>query len=43
MCVMCTSPEWLPVDNKIELQLVEELVEQKRSFQKQLRYNLPPE
>jgi hypothetical protein len=43
MCVMCTSPEWLPVDNKIELQLIEELVAQKRSFQKQLRYNLPPD
>jgi hypothetical protein len=43
MCVMLTSPEWLPVDNKIEQQLIEALVAQKRSFQKQLRYNLPPD
>jgi hypothetical protein len=43
MCVMCTTPEWLPVDNEIEHQLIEALVEQKRSFQKQLRYNLPPD
>src|ERR1017187_3975767 len=43
MCVMLTSPEWLPVDNKLEQQLIGELVKQKRSFQKQLRYNLPPD
>jgi hypothetical protein len=43
MCVMLTSPEWLPVDNKLEQQLIAELVKQKRSFQKQLRYNLPPD
>jgi hypothetical protein len=43
MCVMLTSPEWLPVDNKIEQQLIEALVAEKRSFQKQLRYNLPPD
>lgn len=43
MCVMCTSPDWLPVDNKVELELIEVLVEQNRSFQKQLRYNLPPD
>ena len=43
MCVMLTSPEWLPVDNKLEQQLIAELVKQKRSFQKQLRYNLSPD
>jgi hypothetical protein len=43
MCVMLTSPEWLPIDNHLEKQLIETLVEQKRSFQKQLRYNLPPD
>jgi hypothetical protein len=43
MCVMLTSPEWLPFDNKLEQQLIKELVKQQRSFQKQLRYNLPPD
>ena len=41
MCVMLTSPEWLPLENILERQLVEQLVAEKRSFQKQLRYNLP--
>jgi hypothetical protein len=43
MCVMLTSPEWLPIDNQFEQLLVKTLVTQKRSFQKQLRYNLPPD
>jgi hypothetical protein len=43
MCVMLTSPEWLPVDNQFEQLLIKTLVAQKRSFQKQLRYNLPPD
>ena len=43
MCVMLTSPEWLPLENILERQLVEQLVAEKRSFQKQLRYNLPPD
>ena len=43
MCVMLTSPEWLPMDNQLEQELITTLVEQKRSFQKQLRYNLPPD
>jgi hypothetical protein len=43
MCVMLTTPEWLPVDNIIEQQLIGALVTEKRSFQKQLRYNLPPD
>jgi len=43
MCVMLTTPEWLPVENILERQLVEQLVAEKRSFQKQLRYNLPPD
>ena len=43
MCVMLTSPEWMPVENRIEQQLIEQLVTEKRSFQKQLRYNLPPD
>jgi hypothetical protein len=43
MCIMLTSPEWIPIENSFDGQLVEMLVEQKRSFQKQLRYNLPTE
>src|ERR1039457_4664345 len=43
MYVMLTSPEWLPLENILERQLVEQLVAVKRSFQKQLRYNLPPD
>ena len=43
MCIMLTSPEWIPLENGFDRQLVEQLVAEKRSFQKQLRYNLPTE
>lgn len=38
--LMMVTPEWIPVENGWEAMLVHELVEQKRSFLKGLRYNL---
>ena len=43
LCVMLTGSEWIPFDNQMEYQLVEQLVAEERCFQKQLRYNLPPD
>jgi len=40
LSLMLTTPEWIPIDNNYEGQLVKELVEKKRSFVKVLRYNL---
>jgi hypothetical protein len=40
MSLMPVSPQWLPVEDSFERQLVERLVAQGRSFIKGLRYNL---
>lgn len=40
LAVMLTSPEWIPLENTYDAQLVKMLVEQERSFHKNLRYNL---
>lgn len=42
MSLMPMTPQWLPVDNSFEMQLVDRLVTERRSFIKGLRYNLPP-
>lgn len=38
--LMMTTPEWIPVENGWDALLMHELVEQRRSFTKGLRYNL---
>ena len=40
MSLMPVTPQWLPVEDSFERQLVERLVAQGRSFIKSLRYNL---
>lgn len=42
LSLMPVTGQWIPVENEFELQLVERLVREKRSFQKGLRYNLLP-
>jgi hypothetical protein len=41
LSLVLMSPEWIPIENNYEAQLVKELVEKKRSFVKVLRYNFP--
>jgi hypothetical protein len=41
MSLMPVTPQWLPVEDSFERQLVERLVAEGRSFIKGLRYNLP--
>ncbi len=41
MSLMPVTPQWLPVENSFERQLVERLVAEERAFIKGLRYNLP--
>jgi hypothetical protein len=40
MSLMPVTPQWLPIEDSFERQLVERLVAQGRSFIKGLRYNL---
>lgn len=40
LSLMPVTPQWLPVDNSFEMQLVDRLVTERRSFIKGLRYNL---
>lgn len=42
LSLMLVTQQWLPVDNSFEMQLVDRLVTERRSFIKGLRYNLPP-
>jgi hypothetical protein len=42
LSLMPATPQWLPVENAFEKQLIERLVGEARSFVKGLRYNLPP-
>lgn len=42
LSLMPVTPQWLPVDNSFEMQLVNRLVTESRSFIKGLRYNLSP-
>lgn len=42
LSLMPVTPQWLPVDNSFEVQLVDRLVTERRSFIKGLRYNLSP-
>jgi hypothetical protein len=39
--LMPVTPQWLPIDDSFDRQLVERLVDEGRSFIKGLRYNLP--
>ena len=39
LSLVLTTPEWIPIENNYENQLVQELVEKRRSFVKVLRYN----
>ncbi len=41
MSLMPATPQWLPIDDSFERQLVERLVADGRAFIKGLRYNLP--
>jgi hypothetical protein len=43
LSVMLTTPDWVPIENNYDLQLVQLLTEKQRSFVKVLRYNLPAE
>jgi hypothetical protein len=40
LCLMPVTSHWLPVENAFELQLVERMAREGRSFVKGLRYNL---
>lgn len=37
---MFTNKNWIPVENNKELEVVDKVLEEKRTFHKQLRYNL---
>lgn len=40
LCLMPVTPQWLPIEDSFERQLVNELVASRRAFIKGLRYNL---
>ncbi|KQW69850.1 hypothetical protein ASC67_05010 [Methylibium sp. Root1272] len=42
LSLMAVTLQWLPVDNLFEMQLVDRLVTERRSFIKGLRYNVSP-
>lgn len=39
--LMCTTAQWIPVDTGAELELIDSLTSNDRSFVRSLRYNLP--
>ena len=41
VCLMPVNGQWLPIEDSFEQQLVDKLVNEKRSFIKGLRYNVP--
>jgi hypothetical protein len=41
LSLMPVTQHWLPVENRVDQQLVDHLVHQRRSFRKGLRYSLP--